>query len=90
MDLLTLFIIILALTLIISILRSVTPMEENDAEVTFDEERREQDHQSDVVLAEEPFVPEIGLGRLVALLPEEYWGYFEHQSDESYVIPLTE
>ena len=87
MDFITLLIFILAFTLIISILWSVTSMGGNDAEVTFSEELQDQDLQSYVEHAEEPFVPEVGLGRFVAALPEDYWGYFEHSSDEPYEIP---
>ncbi len=87
MDFVTLFIIILAVTLVISVVRSIQPTDECDDEYSFGEERPDQDLRNDADLAGVPFVPGIGLGRLVAFLPEEYWGYFEQSRDEPYIIP---
>jgi hypothetical protein len=87
MDFITLLIILLALTLIIRILSSVKSSNDITPEIDFDEELQGQNLQRDDDIAEEPFVPEIGLSRLVALLPEEYWGCFEHPSDEPYIMP---
>ncbi len=87
MDFVTLFIFILAVTLIISVVRSIQPTDERDDDFSFGEESQDQDLQSDENLAGIPFVPGIGLERLAIFVPEEYWGYFEHSRDEPYIIP---
>ncbi len=87
MDFITLLIILLALTLIIRILSSVKSSNDIVPEIDFDEDLQGQNLQRDEDIADEPFVPEIGLSRFVAILPEEHWGCFEHPSDEPYVIP---
>jgi hypothetical protein len=87
MDFITLLIILLALTLIIRILSSVKSSNDIAPEIDFDEDLQGQNLQRDEDIADEPFVPEIGLSRFVAILPEEHWGCFEHPSDEPYVIP---
>jgi hypothetical protein len=87
MELATLLIILLVITLIVGILLSVKPTDDIDSEISIGEDFQDQDLQRDEHLADDPFVPEIGLSRFVAILPEEHWGCFEHPSDEPYVIP---
>jgi hypothetical protein len=87
MNFVTLFIIILAVTLIINVLRSYPPAYGIDGEHTYLEDLQDQDLQSDVNLQGVQFVPGIDLGKAADFLQEEYWQYFEHARDEPYVIP---
>jgi hypothetical protein len=87
MDFITLFIIVLAVTLIISVVRSIQPTDERDDEYVFDGEHLDQDLRSDADLGGVPFEPGNDSESRMFFLPEEYWGYFQHPPDEPYVIP---
>lgn len=87
MDFVTLFIIILAVTLIISVVRSIQPADVGDDEYAFGEERPDQDLYSEADTGEVPFEPGNDPGSPMTFLPEDYWEYFQHPRDEPYIIP---
>ena len=87
MDFVTLFIILLGITLIISVVRSIQPTDDGDDEYAYREERPDQDLHSDAGPGGVPLEPGEGQGKPMTFLPEEYWEYFQHPRDEPYVIP---
>jgi hypothetical protein len=87
MNFVTLLIIILASTVIISVMRSIQSTDEFENEHPYRDERSDQDLQSDTDSVGVPIAPGNDLGSPMIFLPEEFWEYFLHPRDEPYIIP---